>query len=133
MSQENVERLCRAHDALSRHDLDGLLAVHDPEVEFIPLTLAAESGVPYRGHDGVRSWWRNLHDAFPDFSSAVEEARDLGDVTIARLHLRAHGVESGAPIELTAWQVAEWRDDMVVWWRGFSSEAEALEAAGLSE
>jgi hypothetical protein len=36
-------------------------------------------------------------------------------------------------MEQTLWQVAEWRQKRCVRWRTFASEAEALEAAGLSE
>ena len=129
MSRENVERHYRANEAFSEPNFDALLAVHDPDVEFTPLTLAAEGGVAYRGHDGLRSYWANLHDAFPDFRSEVEEVRDLGDVTFARLRVRAHGDASGAPIDQTAWQVGEWRDGKVIWWQTFATEAEALAAA----
>jgi hypothetical protein len=31
------------------------------------------------------------------------------------------------------WQALKFRDKKNVWWRAFESEAEALEAAGLSE
>ena len=45
----------------------------------------------------------------------------------------AHGIASGAAIEQTLWQYAEWRQQKCVRWRTFLSEAEALEAAGLGE
>ena len=40
---------------------------------------------------------------------------------------------SGATMDETVWQVAEWRQRKCVRWRTFASEADALEAAGLSE
>jgi ketosteroid isomerase-like protein len=36
-------------------------------------------------------------------------------------------------MEQTVWQVAKWRDNKVIWWGSFLSEAEALQAAGLTE
>ena len=36
-------------------------------------------------------------------------------------------------MEQAVWQVIEWRDRKGIWWGTFLSEAEALEAAGLSE
>ena len=51
MSQENVELLHRAYDAFNRRDLDALLALCDPDVEFISYTMQVEGGDPYRGHD----------------------------------------------------------------------------------
>jgi ketosteroid isomerase-like protein len=133
MSQENVELLHQAFDAFNRRDLDAYLALGDPELEFISYWMQVEGGGPYRGHDGVRDWWERLFDVFPDFTGEIEEVRDLGDRTIARVRVHAHGVESDAPMTQTMWLVAEWRHKKAIWWHFVSSEAEALEAAGLSE
>ena len=65
MSWENVELICRAYDAINRRDLDAMIALVDSDVECTPLLLKLEGGVPYRGHEGVRSWWRDLFGAFP--------------------------------------------------------------------
>ena len=92
-----------------------------------------EGGGAYRGHDGVRRWWETWIGTFADFSGEVEDVRDLGDVTVVRVRLRGYGVESRAPMEQTFWAVSEWREKKVVRFLMFASEAEALEAAGLSE
>jgi hypothetical protein len=42
-------------------------------------------------------------------------------------------LKSDAPLEETIWQVTEWRHGNATWWRTFLSEADALEATGLSE
>ena len=44
-----------------------MIALADPDVECTPLLLKLEGGVPYRGHEGVRSWWRDLFGVFPDY------------------------------------------------------------------
>jgi len=36
MSQENVEQAHRIAAAINRHDIDGVLALTDPDAEFIP-------------------------------------------------------------------------------------------------
>ena len=69
----------------------------------------------------------------PDFSTEVEDVRDLGRITVARAHIRGHGIASGASMEQTLSQVAEWRQKKCARRRTFGSEAEALEAAGLRE
>src|SRR5215207_6888067 len=71
MSQENVERLYRAYDAFNRRDLDAYPALMDPEVELTPRIMELEGGSYYRGHDGVREWWRTLFAVFPDFSAEI--------------------------------------------------------------
>jgi ketosteroid isomerase-like protein len=133
MSEENVEMHYQALDAFSRHDLDGLLALADPDIEYFSRILELEGGEPYRGHDGMRRWWEDWLAIAPDASAEVEDVRDLGDVTVARVRLGGHGVGSGASVEQTIWQVGEWRQRKCVRLRAFASEAEALEAAGLSD
>ncbi len=133
MSGENVELVHRAVDAFNRRDLDAFLELCDPDMEFFSRILELEGGSPYHGHEGIRSWWEGLLGVSPDFSTEIDEVRDLGDVTVARYRLRGHGKGSGASMEHTSWQVTEWRNKKAIWWRVFVSEAEALEAAGLSE
>ena len=133
MSQENVEQARRIAAAINRHDLDGVLALTDPEVEFIPRLLEVDGGGSYRGHDGVRSWWENLFGVWPDFKSEVEEVRDLGDVTVARVRMSGQGIAGEAATAQTSWVVTEWRGGKTIWMRNFQNEGEALEAAGLRE
>jgi uncharacterized protein len=135
-SQENVEILHQAFDAFNRRDLDAFLALCDPELEFVSYWMQVEGGGPYRGHDGVREWWEGLFAVYPDFTGELEEVRDLGDRTIARMHVHGRGVESDVPIDLSdeaMWHVAGYRHGKVIWWHFFGSEADALEAAGVQE
>jgi ketosteroid isomerase-like protein len=133
MSEENVDVLHQAIDAFNRRDLDAFLALCDPDVEFISYLAQVEGGDPYRGHDGVQDWWERLLAVYPDFRAEIEEARDLGDRTIARARVHGRGVESDAPMDQTMWQLAEYRHGKTIGWRFFTSEADALEAAGLEE
>ena len=76
MSQENVELHYRCLDAFNRRDLDAFLALMDDDVEVVPRIGAVEGERTYRGHDGVRLWWNNLLDVFPDWNAEVVEMRD---------------------------------------------------------
>jgi ketosteroid isomerase-like protein len=131
MSQENVELAHSGYDAISRRDLDALLAVMDQEAEGFPVLASVEGG--YHGHAGIRRWWYDLFEAIPDFRIEVEGVRDLGDVTLAELHFRGHGLGSGAPIDQSTWQVIVWRGGKAVRLETFRSETEALDAVGLRE
>jgi|SRR3954452_757620 len=129
MSQENLELMEAAFDAISRKDLDAFLALAHPEIEFRSLIAEAE-GQTFHGHEGVREWWdaviRSL-DIQPR-PEGIEGFRDRG-VTCLRLAGRVAGVE----VPQTMW--LSWRigDGQLVWWANFRSETEALEAVGLSE
>jgi ketosteroid isomerase-like protein len=133
MSGDGIKLLHQGLDAFNRRDLDGFLALCDPDVEFVAYLARVEGGEPYRGHDGVRDWWERLLTVFPDFRVEIEQARDLGGRTIARWRTHGRGVESDAPMDQTVWQVGEYRHGKAIGWRFFGSEEEALEAVGLRE
>ena len=82
MSQENLELYRRGIEAFNRRDLDGFLALAHPDVVGVSRVLAIEGG-PYRGHDGVRAWWKGLLEVFPDFFIEILWVRDGGPVTVA--------------------------------------------------
>jgi len=133
MSQENVELLHRVLDAFNRRDLGAYLALMDHDVEFTPYEVWVQGGEPYRGHAGIRSWWEESFAVFPDLRAEVYEMRDLGERTFVHGRLLGQGAGSGASIERTMFLIIQWRDGKQVWWSAFGSEAEALEAVGLSE
>ena len=76
MSQENVELARRAYEAFNRRDLGSLLALMDVEADLIPQLAAMEGD--FHGHDGIRRWWQNLLDAWPDYKAEVIEVREIG-------------------------------------------------------
>jgi ketosteroid isomerase-like protein len=55
------------------------------------------------------------------------------EMVVAVIAMRAHGRDSGAPVELQVGFVHEVRDGRIVRDRVFTSRSQALEAAGLSE
>jgi ketosteroid isomerase-like protein len=133
MSQENVEQHHKAADAFSRRDLDAMLVICDPDIVLVSRHLELEGSGHLRGHAAVRRWWETLLSVYPDFTSEIEEVRDLGDVTVARQRFRGQGMRRGAEMEQSQWQVTRWRDRKAVWWQSFPTEAEALQAAELRD
>ena len=133
MSQENTELLRRAVDAFNRRDVDDFLAYTDPEIEFTPYERAVEGLGPYRGHEGVRAWWQNSFEAFPDLTAELHEVRGHGDKTVARGRLFGTGAGSGAAFERMLWLAHKWHDGKTVWWYAFEDEADALKAVALEE
>ena len=133
MSQENVEQYRRLAEAFQGRDLDAFLAFFDPDVAFAPRSAAVHVGSPYHGHDGIRRWWESMFSVFSEYVAEIDEVRDLGNVTFGRTRLLGRGIGSGVAVEQAQWHVVEWRDGVVVHWLTLPSEAEALEAAGLTE
>jgi ketosteroid isomerase-like protein len=131
--ETNVVLNHRSHEAFNRRDLDGYLALNDPDVEFTPYERVIEGLGPYRGHDGVRTWWEETLEILPDLRVELEDVRGFGDLTLVRGYLRGRGAGSGASFKRTYWGVFRWHNQRIVWWHAFQSEAEALEAAGLSK
>jgi hypothetical protein len=131
MSQENVDRLIVLIDAFNRRDWHAFVAGADKNIEVESRLVAMEGG--YHGHDGLRRWWDHFLGAFPDYELEVQEVRDLGDVTLGHMRGSGHGADSATPLVDPFWIPMRWRDGKVVWWRNCATEAEALEAVGLSE
>jgi ketosteroid isomerase-like protein len=133
MSPENVELAQRAYAAFQRRDIDAFVAMHDPACQIHPRIASIEGGDPYRGHEGVRAFVRDLLTSFPDWAPEAEEVRDFGDALIVKAHVRGHGGDSGVTIDETLWQAARVQGGRITWWAFYQSEAEALEALELSE
>jgi ketosteroid isomerase-like protein len=131
MSRENVELARQSYDAFNRRDLDAFLALMDDQVQTESRLVAVEGG--YHGHEGVRRWWNDFLGAFPDYRIEVEEIRDLGELTLSRFLARAHAAASNTPLTDRVWQPIRWRHGKCVWWTVCPTEAEALEAVGLTE
>jgi ketosteroid isomerase-like protein len=132
MSQENVEAFNRALAAYNRGNVEPMVEVSHPEIEWYPLSAEVEGGVCFRGHEGLRQWFANLHATFEEFEASVDDVRDLGDVVLALggVHLR---FRTGGILNTEAGYLSRFRDALAVWARMYPSHARALEAAGLSE
>jgi ketosteroid isomerase-like protein len=134
MSHENVELHRQGYEAWNRGDRESWLALAGPDVELIlPGVQMMEGGGALRGEEGADRVWHALHATFPDFHFDVEEIRDLGERTFAKVRLRRHGAGSDAPLDQQAWHLMKWRHRKLHWFHAFLNETEALEAAGLRE
>ena len=135
MSQENVEVFKRGLEAGNRGDVETLLEVLDPEVEWhtaLHALLAGDATV-YRGHAGVREMLRDMYEAFDEIQIEISEIRDLGDRLVAIGRTRTRGKASGAETESPLALVTEVKNGKTISIRGYLDPKDALEAAGLKE
>ena len=133
MSEETVELARQVMDALSRRDLEGLIAFADPEVEWHSFFAELGEGGVYRGHDGTRRYMNDLNDAWEIVRADVDDGVGVGDVAVlvGRIHYR--GKVSGAETESSAGWMLKFRNEKVLRFRAFQEPEQALEAAGLRE
>jgi ketosteroid isomerase-like protein len=136
MSQENMEIARRCFDAWNRDDLDGFLAEIDPEVVWHTAIEGSAEGddTAYRGHDGVRQIWKDYRgEVFSRMELWETEVIDLSDSVLRLGRLTVTGRTSGVEMESEFAQHVVMRDGLIVSSRDYLNQAEALEAAGLSE
>jgi ketosteroid isomerase-like protein len=127
---ENADIVRRAFDAFSRRDLNVLLTLADPEIEFMPATArVAGRAEPYRGHDGLRTYLADVARVWQELRSEPEEFVEVGDVVVCTGRVYAWGV--GRVIDAPAGWVWRLRDGRLVEGRVYDTRREALEAGGL--
>ena len=87
----------------------------------------------YRGIEAVRQFWREWLAAWETVEFEYELV-DAGDRVVALLDQRMRGRSTGIEVSLGKYaQVATFRDGLMVHWKLYPSQSEALEAVGLSE
>src|SRR5215210_3775348 len=81
MSQENVEIVRRLLDAWNRQDAEGILALTDPEAEYVNAPMAVEPGTR-RGHDELVTVLRKQWEALSGALQEIDRFHDRGDEII---------------------------------------------------
>ena len=131
MSEQNVELHRRGIEAFNRRDIEGVVALCDPSVEW---HSTFGGGAIYRGHDGLRAWHKDLQDAWgTDIRIEPEVFFDLGEHTLDVQLLHGRGRQSGADVALSAASVIRWRDGLIVYFKGYADQEDALSDLGISE
>jgi ketosteroid isomerase-like protein len=132
MSRENVERIRDLFDQWRARNYDALTEAAQPDVE-IYSRFASLGGEPFRGAEGVRQWVEEIEQNFGRFEVRTGDFRDLGDRVLALGSIGLQGKSSGVEIEQPMGWLCEFQDGKLARIFFYSSHAEALEAAGLSE
>lgn len=132
MSTGNVEILTDAYLALNEGDVEALIALTDPDVEYDVSRRTFDAGV-YHGHEGVREaislyleQWETLQLQPQDFIVA-------GDDVVVPVRLVGVGKQSGVETTANAAHVWTFRNEKIIRQTTFQTLAEALDAVGLRE
>ena len=135
MSQEDVEIVRSVFEASSRGDTEAVLAHYDLDVEWNAERTqpGVGFGESYRGHDGLRRFFRQWREAWDNDEYELEELIDAGGTVVSVARQQGRGRVSGAAIARPitgVWTIREGKVVRVIW---FPTREEALEAVGLRE
>jgi hypothetical protein len=105
-----------------------------PTIEWRTLDAFPDAGT-YHGREEVQEFWPTWRDTFRGFRLHLQECVPIGERhVLATFRVSGKGAESGVGVESPAvFQLGEIRDRHVIWVGMFSTEGEALEAAGRRE
>ena len=135
MSQENVETLRDGFEAFARGDVDDVLERLDQGVNWSPAIGPILGVETVRGTEDLRRFLtRDLFDGFDQFGAEPLSIEDLGgEYVLVMVRYTGRGQSTGIEMNMTSASLYRMRDGKVVTMRDYSTRAEALEAAGLSE
>lgn len=134
MSRQNVETVRRVYEAWNRDDPDAALVAMHPEVELHnPSDVFLGTQSVYRGHAGLREFWKAAKEPWEYFQSHIERVFEKDDTVVTVVRFEAVGRESGAKVGLSYANVWDLRDGLIATFGAYDSLEEALAAAGLSE
>jgi ketosteroid isomerase-like protein len=135
VSQQNVERLQTYletfdSEALSRGEVE--FAYLAADVTYADEILPDHVGEVYRGIDGIGRAGRAWLAPYETHSVELERLIDAGDCVVSVHRFRAKARHSGIEFDVPLAWLFRFRGELVSHWHAYPSEAEALEAVGLS-
>ncbi len=133
MSNPNVELATRAVAAWNAGDSDLAVELCAPDCEMFPVITGTLVAEPYRGHDGVRAWFRDYVEAFETFHFTIADVIDFRDriLVVGRVHARGH--QSGIELDQPFAFCSTIRDGKAVRFKSFLDVDAARDAAEKGE
>ena len=134
MSHENVELLRASFEDFLAGKSGFGAELLDPKVEWdaSDAALLDIDGV-YRGKEGVRQFWREWLAAWEAVQFKYELV-DAGDRVVALINQWMRGRATGIEVHLGEYaHVYTFWDGLIVHWKMYPNQAEALEAVGLPD
>lgn len=111
---ELADRLRAAYEGFGRRDIDAVLAVMDPDIEWDATDALAHTGV-YHGHEGVREYIETLGAAWEEYTLNAEQITESGDGAHVMVLGSVKGklAQSGQDVEARFAHVAQVEDGLV--------------------
>jgi ketosteroid isomerase-like protein len=118
----------QAYEAWSRRDVDALMEVVHPDSEARPILGANIGTGVYHGRDGLREWFRDLHQEWETFETHVTRIEERGERALLTLQVHARGRASGVVIDSVLYHVVELREGMISRLDAFRNRDDGLAA-----
>jgi ketosteroid isomerase-like protein len=113
--------------AFADRDLDTVLALSHPDIEFTAVTgEQAGRTEPYRGHAGMRQYFRDVAAVWEELRLTPREFRPEGDVILVTGKVSARS--SARTISGSTGWIWRVRDGKIVYGRVYDSAADAIAA-----
>jgi ketosteroid isomerase-like protein len=127
--QGNVETVRRSFELICDVELDSLLELYDPEIEFLPVTGTRVESGGYHGHQGVRDYFEEVAPIWEAMKPYGTEFQEIGDAVVVYGGCLVRGRVSGAETDSPMAWVVTVRNGKIVSHRGFRDPESALAAA----
>jgi ketosteroid isomerase-like protein len=123
----DIEVVKATFAAFANRDLEAVLALSDPDIEFTAVTgEQAGRPQPYVGHDGIRQYFRDVGSVWEELRLTPREFRPVGDLVLVTGRVSARS-SSRTVTGSTGW-VWRVRNGKVVYVRVYASAADAIVA-----
>ena len=133
MQTAQLQLVRKIFDAFEHRDVDALLELAHPDVEFSAVTARiAADGRPYVGQEGLRRYFEDVDQVWEELRPVPQEHHELPDGVLSLGRVYARG-RDGVLVDSPAGWLWRLRDGKVTSGKVFSSREEALSAAGLAE
>ena len=127
MIATDIEVVKATFAAFAARDLEAVLALAHPEIELTAVTGEhAGRTEPYRGHDGMREYFRDVAEVWEELNLTPREFRESGDLILVTGKVSARS-RSRTVTGSTGW-LWRVRDGKVIFARVYGSAADATAA-----
>ncbi len=112
--------------------MEGMLALLDPDFEYITSGLFPGLAPVYRGHQGFKDFWRDFRETWEMLHIELNEVSDAGQRVVVLFTFHAQG-RDGLNVRRQWGNVWTFRGSLAVRNQAYGDWSEAVEAVGLSE
>jgi ketosteroid isomerase-like protein len=133
MEVRNVDIVRQWFTAFERRDVDAWIAISHPDVVFQPVTAnVAAGGHPYRGHDGLRSYFEDVARVWQELRPEPDTFYEREPGTIVATG-RVYAWGAGRVVDSPAGWILRIRDGRISYGQTFETATAALLAGGIRD